>query len=169
MPYQDANKKDKKRFESKTAETVVPKSAETETSGSPQITVLQLRPKSNYAEWVENNENYFSHTYGKHGEFFETMERYRPPVPKRPTVRETRSIDAVATAGSSSSGSNPARITRARPAPSRKPEEERKAPDSSESESNEDDSTRSQSIAQTAQRQTSSSLRKQRPTFTTRD
>lgn len=76
----------KKKSEAKSTEVVAPKSAETETSATPQLTVLQLRPKNNYAEWVENNENYFSHTYGSYGEFFETLERYRPKEAVRPTV-----------------------------------------------------------------------------------
>jgi hypothetical protein len=99
----------KPRAEGKSGDQTPNRSTITEVSSAPQLTVLQLRPRNNYAEWEKNNESYFAHTYGKHGEFFETMEKYRPPVPKRPTVRPA----AREATASSSSGSAAAKASAA--------------------------------------------------------
>ena len=80
-----SNSKDggSKRNDNKHAEHAVPKSSATETAATPTLCVLQLRPKSNYCDWEKSNALYFSRTYGKYGEFFETKERIQAYDPNK--------------------------------------------------------------------------------------
>ena len=140
MPNQ--KKSYKQKSEAKSTEVVAPKSAETETSGTPQLTVLQLRPKNNYAEWVENNENYFSHTYGSYGEFFETLERYRPKEAVRPRVVPPDEVPAAASSTAAPTrGRGRTAPAPAAPAPAARSADQRRReldPESSDSDSDKD-------------------------------
>lgn len=95
-----------KRRETSETEAPAARSTLSGTVSEPELTILQLRPKNNYADWEKNNKSYFAITFGKHGEFFETMKPYRPPMPKRPAVRARAGAAASAAAGSEADSSS---------------------------------------------------------------
>ena len=87
-------------------QTSVRSTAETARS-EPTLTILRLSP-NNWNQWQKENEIYFAHKYEQYGQFFETKERYKVAVPKKPKVKTAR------VAASDGSSSTSARSTTAR-------------------------------------------------------